>query len=70
MRKKFNWEWEKLDEHTCRAKVIGGWIVHVQAVTNKGSLGITSCFVADMNHEWIILPPVEKKEERTPESYL
>jgi hypothetical protein len=59
MRKKIEWKWEKLDEFTFRAKVIGGWLVHTQA-TEKGRMSCCMSFVQDKDHEWIITPPIEK----------
>lgn len=55
----FNFKWEtvycKSDtlEMTCRAKVLGGWIVrHVTRTQN----GRESCmvFIKDITHEWTI----------------
>ena len=38
-------EWEELDETTCRAAVLGGWLV-----VYYGIGGMT--FIPDPNHEW------------------
>lgn len=59
MRKKLHWEWEVLDAHTNRAKVMGGWIVRSEYVLPKEKLCCTSMvFVPDHDHEWHILPQV------------
>ena len=55
MRKKFHFEWEELDEETERAKVIGGWIVF-----HNFSDGESMVFVADIDHEWQIIPAETK----------
>ncbi len=52
MRKRFEWQWEKLDKNTKRAKVIRGWLVHT-----SGGKSETMVFVPDLDHEWHILPP-------------
>lgn len=48
-------EWEKLDESTRRAKVIGGWIVQCK-IFEEGSKGVmiseSSVFVPDAHHKW------------------
>jgi hypothetical protein len=46
-------EWERLDVNTCRAKVIGGWIIHSVGgddVTQSESM----VFIPDQNHKWRI----------------
>lgn len=65
MQKKIVWEWEKLDEFTRRAKVIGGWIVHSHknGITTKGKESHLLCsesaiFVPDRDHEWTIVSPI------------
>lgn len=68
MRKRIEWEWEKLDEGTFRAKVIGGWILHrsrVLEAKNSLSGSESMIFIADRDHEWHILPKVvqTQKEE-------
>ena len=52
MRKRFEWQWEELDSHTRRAKVIGGWVVN--SYLGKAE---SMVFVPDRDHEWHILPP-------------
>lgn len=66
MRKKIEWQWEKLDEGTYRAKVIGGWLImHVnQCIVNdskKREMAISEsmCFIADRDHEWTVIAPVQ-----------
>lgn len=58
MRKKIEWNFEKLDEFTKRAKIIGGWIVHHGIQTNKGPVSESMVFIADRDHEWTIVQPV------------
>ena len=59
MRKKIEWFWETLDANTCRAKVIGGWIVRSEYVLPKERLCCTSSvFIMDKDHEWYIKQPV------------
>jgi len=57
MRKKIEWEWERLDESTWRAKTIGGWVLKSEYVANKMP-ATTSVFVSDRDHEWIIAPSI------------
>lgn len=60
MRKKIEWVWEQLDERTQRAKVIGGWVLRTIDFDSK--LKLLSCstvFIADRDHEWHIMPPVQ-----------
>jgi len=61
MRKKIEWSWERLDESTYRAKVIGGWIIlHTNHTTitdsKKRDMVQTESmqFVPDRDHEWAI----------------
>lgn len=69
MRKQIEHKWEKLDDYTQRAKVIGGWLVIRLGITDiqKGKPGKivfreSMVFIADRDHEWHVLPPVEAKE--------
>lgn len=75
MRKRIEWQWERLDDNTLRAKVIGGWIVRciggllkaeVVSVKEAKSLSMSESmiFVADRDHEWNILPPVKVEEPK------
>ncbi len=70
MRKRFEWQWEQLDEATWRAKTIGGWLVlHVKTFTVSGknysmSQSESMQFVADRDHEWSILPPIEPEKPK------
>lgn len=65
MRRKFDgFEWEFIDSSSWRAKVIGGWLVlHTNSIAmTDGKKRIVSqsesmCFVADKDHEWLILKP-------------
>ncbi len=57
MRKKIEWVWEKLDETTSRAKVIGGWIIHHIMITQKGNTSESMVFISDRDHEWMVLLP-------------
>lgn len=64
MRRKFYWESEKLNENSQRIKVIGGWIVIVE---NKKLNAITSTFVPDRDHDWVIIEKsAEKPKENEP----
>lgn len=66
MRKKFDFEWEKLDASTKRAKVISGWIVlhETQIISTKGLIAATESmvFILDRDHEWMI-PAIPLKEK-------
>jgi len=72
MRKKIEWQWESLDEATWRVKVIGGWLVlHVKTFAIAGkdkmiSQSESMQFVADRDHEWHIIPPVEAAAPAVP----
>ncbi len=61
MRRKFDgFVWEKLDAHTSRAKVIGGWIILHQQNNKSESM----IFLNDKDHEFIILDlPISSKNE-------
>jgi len=65
MRKRIDWNWEKLDECTQRAKVIGGWLILRLGATDieRGKPGKivfreSMTFVPDRDHEWEIMPPI------------
>lgn len=61
MRKKIEWHWETLDQNTSRAKVIGGWLVHVFMEDRNRKFSTSSvAFVADRDHEWYISAPVSE----------
>lgn len=58
MRRSIEWQWETLDEHNTRIKVIGGWLVHhISYNENKKHFSESMCFIPDRDHEWHILPP-------------
>lgn len=70
MRKKIEWQWEKLDANTLRAKVIGGWIlrcvgglqpVGIVPVKEAKTLPLSESmvFVPDRDHEWAIIAPFD-----------
>jgi hypothetical protein len=59
MRKRIEWNWEHLDETTSRIKVIGGWLVRTVLNHQKHGVGVGLAFVADRDHEWNILPPIQ-----------
>jgi hypothetical protein len=72
MRTRIEWEWEKLDKYTLRAKVFGGWLVlHAYPVTitdhkkRDMSQSESMVFVPDPNHQWTILSP-PKEEPKKP----
>lgn len=50
------WQAEQLDNHTWRNKVFGGWIVYAEMYSDQGHVALTSTFIADPEHKWIILP--------------
>lgn len=62
MRKKIEWKLEKLDDHTYRAKVIGGWIVTKAIFHPKGGVTESMVFVADRDHEWEIAIPFDPRD--------
>lgn len=73
MRKKIEWQWEKLDENTLRAKVIGGWLVNYMITIDneKGKdIGISQSmqFVADRDHEWAIAPVFNPSDAGKPQT--
>lgn len=57
MRYKLDWIPEVIDERSWRVKVLGGWIVGFIVTGSKGNPSITSQFIPDRNHQWIILKP-------------
>lgn len=73
MRKRLEWKWESLDDHTQRAQVIGGWLILRLGVTDveKGKSGKivfreSMVFISDPDHMWQILPPVQTSEPEIP----
>lgn len=65
MRKKIEWMWEKLDETTHRAKVIGGWLVRHNTVecTNKRTcISDSMVFLPDRDHEWHIVASFDNSD--------
>ena len=54
---KFKWEIidfrKEEDIRTCRAKVIGGWVLRTET-WSKFSQSESSVFISDPNHEWTI----------------
>lgn len=67
MRRKFYWEWQKLDEETYRVMVPGGWLVLHQDSKMK-----TECmsFVPDRDQEWLIVQRPVDAARPSPESKL
>ena len=73
MRKKIEWQWELIEEspsknmQTLRAKVIGGWVLKTIVSEMKLKL-LTSAmvFIADRDHEWTIVPPIQAVEAAKP----
>lgn len=53
---KIAFEWEKLDEDTTRAKIIGGWIIYISDHDDETGNPVGACmvFIPDTNHEWKI----------------
>ena len=51
---KIPFKWERLDEGTVRAKVIGGWIVYTSDHDDEtgNCVGAGMVFIPDVNHEW------------------
>lgn len=71
MRKKFEHQWEILDNYddgagastvTARCKVFKGWLVH-HSFVKKNCMSESMVFVSDVDHEWINLPKAEPKPE-------
>lgn len=69
MQKKIVWNWELVEDKenvmTYRSKVLGGWIIYILTQDSKSkTLSTTSVFLADRDHEWVVIPPyVEKPKE-------
>ena len=66
MRKRIEWQWEKLDDCTMRARVIGGWLISTAPFTPSGSKAYPShsaIFIPDPNHEWSILKPISEQPQ-------
>lgn len=59
MRKKIEWQPEILDAACWRVKVIGGWLVGHSTHEGKRITSESMAFVADRDHEWIIIPPFD-----------
>jgi len=60
MRTKIAWEEEYLDNYSWRVAVIGGWIVYTRIENPIGGHALTSCFISDRDHEWIIKKPCDQ----------
>ncbi len=54
MRQKIEFDWERLDHTTERARVIGGWVV--RTITLDKNPGCSMVFVPDHEHGWINMP--------------
>jgi hypothetical protein len=73
MRKKIEWQWELIEEanegrfQTYRAKLIGGWalLTVIQDMKMK-VLSSSQVFIADRDHEWTIVPPIQAVEAAKP----
>ena len=50
---KMSFEWEQIETHTRRAKVIGGWIVETVNYC-AGKPVISTIFIPDRKHKWEI----------------
>lgn len=59
MRKKIGWNWEKIDEHTFRVRVMDGWLVRYDFEHGKGAVSSSMEFVRDSDHGWIITEPFD-----------
>jgi hypothetical protein len=74
MRKKLEHNWERMDDHTYRCKVIGGWLVShfLEKIDEKKKCNVivtqAMCFVADRDHEWLILPSIKELNEMASEA--
>jgi hypothetical protein len=44
-----------------RIKVIGGWLLNTLITGKKGDPAISSVFISDRDHEWIVLPQVKEE---------
>ena len=67
MRKKMEWQWEKIDETNFRARVIGGWILRTLDFDAKQKLlSCSTVFILDRDHEWYITKPKEEVEAVKP----
>ena len=62
MRQKIDWNWERLDNSTWRAKILGGWLVKSEFTNNK-SASVSIAFVPDRDHGWMINKPKPEFEE-------
>ena len=67
MQKKIEWQYEKLDEASYRAKGIGGWVLlhtcHTTIMNCKDKKMVQSesmVFIPDRDHEWHILPVLQE----------
>lgn len=65
--KQIVWEWEFIDGYTRRTKVVGGWLVVAEVVSNKGGVALTSIFIPDQHWEWhpcapFVDPQIRKAE--------
>ena len=45
-------KWERIGECEFRAMVFGGWIV--KTLDPSVANGISTCFVPDESHEWVV----------------
>ena len=68
MLKKIEWSWEKLDEATCRAKVMKGWLVCHCSNDGKRNTTEAMVFVSDPEHQWVIVAPFDPSAPGTVKS--
>lgn len=69
---KLLFKFEKIDDHHKRAKVFGGWILKtyeekshstpVNGIVNGYDYQITTTFIPDPNHEWLIKDKADIRE--------
>lgn len=76
MRRKFEWEWEMIENlsqegvfqsSTYRAKVIGGWLIRtvLRDFKLKG-ISESTTMIQDRDHEWMIVPKIEEVAVQAP----
>ncbi len=57
MNKKIVWDWEVIDGHTKRVKVVGGWLIIHRSFNGNKICSESSIFISDQHWEWAPIEP-------------
>ena len=54
-------EWESIDEYSERLAVPGGWLIRSWLSGYQHGAAMAQTFIADVNHEWVLVDPEGEK---------